>query len=111
MTLSLALGHITWIDMRVKAALGLPLSVVLALGAGFFSVHSPSVLLVMMFQTGLLVCLFFTCGTDIGAWAVIPAVMAREGLFLNFMGLSSINAVLIILILMGNLLLIPKTSP
>ncbi len=111
MILSLVLSHSVWIDMRIKTSLFLPLSVLAWTGAGIFLKKTPPTLLVLILQVGLGIALIYTCGTDISAWAVVPAVLTREGLFLKFMGLSSINRVLIFLFLTGNVTLFIFPTP
>ena len=107
MILSLVLSHFVWIDMRINTSILLPLSIFAWTGAGIFLKKTPPAVLVLILQTGLAFSLIYTCGTDIGAWAVLPAVLTREGLFLKFMSLSFINLILVFLLLAGNMALLP----
>ncbi len=106
MILSLVLSHSIWIDMRINTSLFLPLSVLAWTGAGIFLKKTPSALIILILQAGLGMVLLYTCGTDISAWALVPAILTREGLFLKFMGLSSINPFLVFFFLAGNWTLI-----
>ncbi len=111
MMLSLFLIRSVWIDMRINTSLFLPLSVLAWTGAGVFFNKIPSAVLVLVLQAVLGLILMYTCGLDIGAWAVLPAALAKEGLFLKFMNLSSINYALIFLFLAGNLTLLTLPKP
>jgi len=92
--LSLGLSHFVWIDMRINTSILMPLSIFAWTGAGIFLKKTPPAVLVLILQAGLGIALLYTCGADMSAWAVMPAILTREGLLLKFMDLSFINLIL-----------------
>ncbi len=94
-----------WLEMRVNTGLFLPVAALAAAVVGALCPHHIPAVPVLVLEILFVGLIVFSYGFDPQALLVVPAATFREGFYLRFLDLKTIDPLIGLLLLGGNLLL------
>ncbi|HEX3030871.1 MAG TPA: ABC transporter substrate-binding protein [Bacillota bacterium] len=102
--ISLLLSQWIWLEMRITVALAIPVGMLLGAVVGAFVGEDNRVWGILLPEILLLACLGIIYRGDLGALAVIPAILLREAFHLGQLDLQAVNIILVLVLIAGNLM-------